>query len=403
MINQMTSVNPVARLIVARRNAAFLIAFVYLQDIFWLAISRISHLFREPFYRVAPLDWSSVFIYIALGIIFSAVGIVAVYAFKPLAKIKVSPGFILAIVGAAVVLNFVRLATLDSNARYVSGGLAGGGGIIYGISQAFNLAAGLLSIRQKKIGNPLPRFWNLIFFFTLFLTVDGLASALSAGIFIFLAFDLGAMKFRFKFRSAKKYLGLILLLLLLLWIGFNSKFSEVPDYLNFEFISTWLIARFSIQAEQMYNFVAGQSVFNTYINYWDLILRSISNRVDLLVGNSIFVEYPRSVSEALYYDMMGAYDAGSSPGILLGTTLQGPVAFLIAPLFLAFLFLQLFYGFEKKISILEVFAYSFALKGLHSNFSEFFTVVSPTIVYAFFFFIGCLLVSRREMKFRILV
>lgn len=399
MNNQVDLSQPVNRLSIARRNACALVAFIYLQDVFWLTASRVSHSFVEPFYRVSPFEWSAVFVYVALAAIFATTGGVAALAFKPLGKVMISPRWIVMAVALTVGLNLVRLAVLDGNARYVSGGLAGGGGIIYGISQAFNLAVGLLCIRQKKIGNPLPRAWSIPFFLSLFLTIDGLASALTAGIFIFLAFDLEAIKL--KRKHVKKYLALSLLLFVFLWVGFNSKFSEIPDYLNLEFILTWLIARFSIQAEQMYHFVAGQSVFNEYLSYWDLISKSISNRIDLLLGNPIFIEYPRSVSEALYYDMMGVYDAGSSPGILLGTALQGPVAFMIAPIFLAFLFLQLFFGIERKASILEIFAYSFVLKGLHSNFSEFFTVISPTILYAAFFLAGSLLIAKRQMGPRI--
>ena len=181
------------------------------------------------------------------------------------------------------------------------------------------------------------------------------------------------------------------------WFGIAAKFSVLPDYFTPSFMLDWTIARFSIQAEQAYNYLSGESIIGRDVQYLELVLNAFSNRLDLVLGDPVFFSYPRSLSEALLFDMTGGYGGGSSPGVLLNTILQGPFFFMV-PLMLSVIFMQFFYGFKEKFSLLKIAAYSFLFKGLHANFSEYFTLISPTIVLLVFFVFASLLNSSESYE-----
>jgi len=389
-----SNINPASQrssaLALAQRNAGMLVALLYLQDIFWLIVSRIQLSFYEPMYLISSFEWSIFAFFILLTTFFAGFGIVAARLVRPLRKISAPRRTIPAVIFLATCLNLIQFGVLVTSARYVSGGLTGSAGVIYGTAQAMSLASMVLLIRAKKSGRRLSKVWLLAFLGSLAITIDGMAAALLIGMFVLIILDI-------RIHRPERAIALMAVATGLLWLGFQAKFSQVPDYLTPEFMARWTIARFSIQAEQMYTFLAGQSLIGDSISYLDLVFRAISDRLDLVMGRPLMLEYPRSVSEAIYYDMRGAFDAGSSPGALLGTTLQG-VFFFVPPFVFAFLFLQYFYGIHEKATLPQLFAYSFIFKTLHANFSEFLTIISPTLLVVVIFLLACLLAPRQDGK-----
>src|SRR3546814_6698469 len=144
-----------------------------------------------------------------------------------------------------------------------------------------------------------------------------------------------------------------------------------PDYM-----AKLLISRLSISAEQGFTFMACDSLLNRSGEYFALIERALQDRMDILMGGSPVIIFPRSVSEALYYDMYGQYDAGSSPGFFLSLMLNG---FLSIPVLYIFIFLtyQLFYGVNRKFSLIGLIALVLITKIISVNISEYFVIVSP--------------------------
>lgn len=127
----------------------------------------------------------------------------------------------------------------------------------------------------------------------------------------------------------------------------------------------------------------------------DLVLRAASNRIDIVLGNAFYSEYPRSVSEAVYYDMMGEFGAGSSPGALLGTYMFSWIGAMLFPLFFSFIFVNFFYGYREKITFFQACLYVFAFKTLHSNVAEYVTIISPvSIVFVFVVFFSLISFKR---------
>ncbi len=375
------------KLSVAQRNTVWLMAFLYLQDIFWLSVSRISLSYYPPMYNVARFEWPLFGLFVIIAVLFAAIAMAAAQMLRPLRKILVPRWVIPGIIVTAILLNFMKLALLADNARYVSGALTGTAGVVNGVSSALVLASIVLFVRMQKLGSPLSKPLFITFMVSLVITIDGLAAALTLGMFMLLILDV-------RLRRPGRVIVLTVLGLGLLWVGFTAKISEIPIYMTPQFFIQWVIARFSIQAEQMYTFLAGQSVIGNSISYLELILRAISDRFDLVLGRPLTLEYPRSVSEATYYDMMGTYYSGSSPGALLGTALQGPFFFIVVPFVFTFLFLQYFYGITRKVNLVHICAYSFVFKSVHANFSEYLTIISPNLLTVAIFALSCLLVPN---------
>lgn len=374
-----------ANLNIARLNTAKLIALLYLQDIFWLLASRIQIESTGGFYKVSTFEPIVFTSFVVLAVLFALVGVSTAYFARPFTKVHVPIWFIYSIVGFSIAVNLLMLLILQDNARYSEGGLTGISGVIYGVGRAATLCSMILFIRHKASDRPLKSrlmLYGLILSFIA--TVDGLSNVLMLMVFILLLLP------RLRILNLKVIVVCAILGVILLWVGINSKWSTIPDYVTPGYMVGWTVARFAIQAEHMFTFISGHSIVGDTVSYTDLILRSISDRVDIVLGKSLQLSYPRSVSEAMFYDARGFYGAGSSPGILLGTTLQGPF-FFIVPAIYAFLFLQLFYGMNIRINFIQICAFSFLLKGIHANFSEFLTIVSPTLVTLAFYLFGCLL------------
>ncbi len=377
---------------IAMRNTSFFMVILYLQDIFWIIFSRIVQIYNEPMYIVSNFEWYIIFKFVFVSITISIVAVIVVRFIKPIHRIYLRRKMISSIIVVSIVISIVTVFILQSNARYVSGGLTGMVGVIYGTSQAINLASMVLIIRQSKLGAPLSSLLVLAFVISSALNVDGLATALTLGVFIFLLMDI-------KLFRPGRFVLFLSMASLLLWIGFNSKFAEIPDYLTPDFMVRWVTARFAIQAEQMYTYLAGKSIVGTEVTYYEIVWRSISNRFDLVLDRPFDVEYPRSVSEAFYYDISGTFDAGSSPGALLNTVLHGPVFFILPVIVFSFIFFQFFFNITTKLNLINVFAYSFLFKGIHANFSEYMTIISPTLMYVVFFLLSSL-IEQKSMQTR---
>ena len=180
-------------------------------------------------------------------------------------------------------------------------------------------------------------------------------------------------------------------------VKFAGSLNVLDPSIAFPLVYNWVIPRFAIQAESMLAFVSGDLAIGGGIDTIKLIAKSISDRIGLLTGNLTTFTYPRSVSESIYGSLHGQYDgSGSSPGLLLGTAMFGVGLFWIIPLVLAFIFVQMFYRFPIKLNLLNLCAFSYFTRGLHTDSSEYFTVVSFVAVYMVVFYIGCILYPKSK-------
>jgi len=378
-----------AMLSLAQRNTASLMAFLFLIEIFWLVASRLvrATIYVHSSYRVSPLEWGPMILFALLAVFFAWVSRTGAYLVRPLPKIQISHLAMRAIILVAVAVNVLMLVSVDQDARYTSGALTGISGVIYGFSQALTMTSLLLVLRHRDMSSRVPQWLVLVLLASYGLTIDGLAKALLLAVFLGLYMDVQVRRpLRLAVASG---VGVALY-----WLGISAKFVDVPEYFTPSFIVRWVVSRFAIQAEHMYTYLSGESIVGDRISYFDLVGRAIIERFELVFNGDTFYEYPRSLSEALYYDAWGFYGAGSSPGIFLGTAVQGYWLFLVVPLFMTYVFFQFFYGTLKRVSFLHIAAYSFLFKGVYTNFSEYLTIISPNILYLAFFVLGCLIIAR---------
>jgi len=372
-------------LALAQRNTAALLAFLYLIEIFWLLASRLARsLVYAQSYQVSPLEWGPLVLFVALAIFFAWVARMGTFLVRPLPKCKVPYAALKVVIVLTVAMNLLMLMLVDQNARYTSGALTGLNGVIYGFSQALTMTSLLLVLRHKNSPTPVSLWLVLTLLASYALTIDGLAKALLLAVFLGLYFDV-------QIRRPLRLVAMGAAGVGLYWLGISAKFVDVPDYFTPPFIIRWVVSRFAIQAEHMYTYLSGESIVGARISHMDLVWRAITERFELIFKGDTFYQYPRSLSEALYFDAWGFYGAGSSPGIFLGTAVQGYLLFALVPIFLAFVLLQYFYGIKRKLPLTHLIAYSFLFKGVYTNVSEYMAIISPNVLYLLFFILGCII------------
>ncbi len=370
-------------LFLARRNAAALVFFLYFQEIIWFAFSRIFFSQEGHFYNVAPFDWLYFFCYVVLAVFLGLLSSFFCLFLKPLPKIYVGKGVLYLTIYLSCFLNLLTYVLVSDRARYESGGLVSGGGGVYFFAVAASLVSMILILKSKfeDVGVGLKTIVVFCFFYAL--TVDGLAKVLTLASFLYLYWYKKGVKARYFLFFPFLFMGLM-------WYGIHEKFSEIPDYFSGNFFSSWVIARFSIPAEQAYTYLSGHSIVGEFVSYWDLISRAMFDRFSLLTGDYRETLFPRTISEAFYYDVHHVYGGGSSPGLFLGTLVQGGWLFWIVPLLISFLMIQYFYKYKYRISFFQICAYSFLLKPVYSNVAEYFVVISFVLFIALCFFLASL-------------
>lgn len=367
----------------ARTNTANFLALLLLQDIVWFVINRVTMTANWSFYSISKFSFLSFALYVLVAIALWGFVVFFCRHVKALRNFYVPLVALRALILVAIATNFYMPAFVEDNARYVSGGLVGLSGIIYNISRVLSLCAMILIFRQRYNRDPsFSWVWTGVFCISYGLSIDGLAPAMTLSAFLMLMIKELNVK-----NVVFAVIGLISVGLTMI-IGFNQKFNELPYYMTPTFFVQWVLARLAIAGEQGYRYISGESLLNFDGQYVNLILRSIENRIDIITGGYPIIVFPRSVSEALYYDMYGYFDAGSSPGFLLGLALNG--IFSVPILFIyCVVFYQLFYDIKFKFRIVHLFLLALITKTIYTNTSEYFVVVAPAFVALVFFIITC--------------
>lgn len=373
----------------ARQYGACLAALIYLQDIFWLVLSRGTASYFPAPYLVSPWQWPLFLLFIIHALAIAALCFAGTRLFKPMAEIPLGRRGIGFMVLAACLGNLFIFLIVAPGARYTEGGLTGTPGLVYGIFRGLSLGAMIFIVRMQALQARIPRALLFLFIVSYLLTIDGFSQGLALFIFVALIFPLRLRLSHLTLRwPAVAGAGF-----LIASVARQAKWTSYGPELNMEYLLSWLVPRFSIQSESMYSYLAGDLGIANSSDHFGLIVTAIRNRFFLLTGRGYLIEYPRSVSEAIYDGLFGMMGSGSSPGALLGTALFGPWLW-VFPLILCFLFVQLFYHWRTRLTPLKAIGLLFLLKPLYADPSEYFTVVSPTLVFAVFFYLGCVFVPR---------
>lgn len=371
----------------ARRNAAMFFAVLILQDVLLLTLRRVALDDNWTFYRVSQFRIENYLLYTSLAAALCILTAILCYRSTIYPKLKIHPNLIKAFFVSAILANVLSFSFIEENARYVSGGLVGISGIIYALSLTLNLSAMLLLVKFRiSKEQRFSLIWSMALAASFALNIDGLASAMTISAFMFLVL---ADEIRLK-NILPMFVAAFGTGAAVFW-GFSQKFREIPSYVTPEFLIKWVISRFAISAEQGYTFISGDSVLNRPGEYFALISRAFVDRASIIVGERPVIVFPRSVAEALYYDMYGQYDAGSSPGFFLGVILNGLIALPIIYLY-CLVTVQMFSGFGKRMGLISLFAIGFIAKSVYANVSELIVLISPVtpvvILFIFICFVG---------------
>lgn len=348
---------------------------------------------NPPIYQVMPFDGGVFGFYILYAMLITGLSWLLLRFIKPLPKIRVGNLVLYTWILLGTFSNVAFMLYVSDEARYTSGGLTGFPGMVYVIGRGFNLSAFVLLIRCKAMGHRIP-MWILVALTASYAsTIDGFASALLILTFVIIYFS-GTVRGPWRLLS---WIGIFAFSAGMGHIALIAKWGpHANDILRGELLWTWIVPRFAVQAETMYSFLFGSTTIQSLWDVINLILRAIGDRFDILLGHPFQLAYPRSVSESFYDSVFGGFGAGSSPGALLGTAMFGPLMLWLMPSIFGFLFLQMYYKSDIKQGLVQVIAFGFLLKGLYTDSSEYFTVVSPTVIYVVFFLVGCLLIPRRR-------
>ena len=135
----------------ARVNASKLICFIYLQNIFWIVISKINLKYAGATisYKVSDLEILPFVLFVFYAVFFSLVACLLIFFIKPIRLIVVSKWAVYFWLMLGVVANIVYMLNVPDAARYTSGGLTGVNGVIYVLSRSLTWSGMILAIRLK--------------------------------------------------------------------------------------------------------------------------------------------------------------------------------------------------------------------------------------------------------------
>lgn len=265
----------------------------------------------------------------------------------------------------SISLNIILSFYISNSFRYESGAISGYVGLIYVITHYSNIFFVVFMLREKHVSGQIDQKYFLMWAISFALRLDGLSSALFLFCFIVLIYiETINLKSILVFLFAAGVLGLV---------GFEKKMNGL-DF-DLQPIYSWIFSRFYIQTHQLVSYLNDSSIVNGTFYYWDLIFSSIGYRIDYILYGVIPMSSPKSISEAMFYDVWGTYDAGSSPGLFLDLFMQGPAA-IITLLVIFYIFNKFFSDYKETVKIWQLPFYLYIFKELISNTGEFYAVIS---------------------------
>lgn len=159
-----------------------------------------------------------------------------------------------------------------------------------------------------------------------------------------------------------------------------------------EDILSWVIGRYGLKYETFLMWLNGESVISGPIAYYDLLFKSLGYRSSFISGEAI-TDFPKTLAEAIYFDLYGLADGGSSPGLIYGLWLSG-FGGIILPLVIVSCMKQYFSDLDTELTFLQLLAFSWIFSTVFANLFEIQILLSPSFALASSFFFAALFYSR---------
>lgn len=309
--------------------------------------------------------------------------------------IKLNRGIALKIVYISIVFNILNFYFNQYYSRYQASQLTGVFGIYYMMSLGLNIAAFSLLIRMN-FNDKRIKSLMILHVFSMFGRVDGIAETvvLISMMYIYVVVC----------KVNMKIMGLLLLIFssVVVLYGIEIKLGEnfASDYL-IEYMPMWTVERLAIHSYQWGEVLNGTSIIKDLSDFILISWNSFFLRFDLLCGCNLGQSsIPKSVSEAMYYDLYGLYGSGSSPGVMTSISLMGPLG-LIAICWNGIISKLIFSNIEFNFSYFSMIALSVVYKILYVDISEYLAIISPVVlIFIIVLLISCIKVGNSQQNIK---
>ena len=353
-----------------RKNSFKFLLVMYMMDLFWLFLIYIigeSEVFNYNSIESSVMINAGLQTGIAISVTYLITNIKSNFNYQ----IIINQGALEKIVYISFFFNLFNFYLNQFYSRYEAGQLTGLFGIYYVVSLGLNIAAFSLLIRvgadRKKI-----KLMMALHGFSMFGRVDGIAEILVLISMIYIYIVICGIK--------TKILSLFMIFFysILVLYGVQVKLGEsfTTNYLV-EYMPMWTVERLAIHSYQWEVVLNGGSIIKNLHDFIITAWNSFLLRIDLLcncnLGNS---SLPKSISEAMYYDLYGLYGSGSSPGVMTSISLMGPLGLLVI-YWNAIISRLIFSNIEFKFGYFGMIAFGVAYKILYVDISEYLAIVSP--------------------------
>lgn len=355
-------------------------------------------------FYIPDINTISLLIFFLCAIVVSVLYASLALTFKPIRfrHIYLSHNSLFVLVILILTFSSIVNYHFGNNSRYVEGSLTSPSAVFYFLRNGVIFAFSVLLIINAKSVNYSVFFLHLL---AILLTVDGLSAAFNLFIFTILflrARGISIFQARF-FFSFLVLAPTIFLFGVTMKIpnqgdGTTTYYTETLPVWFSEILPSWVVHRFSVNAISLYQFIDGDSYFShqneNQMGYYELVQKSNINRLSIVLSGTYEKTYPRNVSEAIAYDYTGEYGSGSSPGVLFGSIIGFPIAFVLH-LFIFYLIYLFMNRVGFKLNFLDIGLLLYFFKPLTANVSEYMILVSPTSLVLILFVFSLMIKIRK--------
>jgi hypothetical protein len=354
-------------------NIFKIIFFISFIDFFLLTIHRTLIYFQiidtsfNPFF-LSEFNYFVYFFYILIcfAVFFCTMGL-SILAPNKFLKINISKKtFQILLIILFCLSIFVYLELNEVNLRYFSGSIKTISGFTLIANKIFLLC--LYFIYQLNYKEIKFQFFTAILFSSI-LMIDSFSSSIfSLSILIFEFFKLNTKK---RIIALFPFFLIIVILILVVSIRTNGDYK-----VNLEFLYNNAIPRISVHAEQLFSYLSEDLKLSDYSYTYTIISESFNNRLKFILNSSEPLFYPKTIGQAMVFDLIGP-DAhgGSSPGYLLSAISFFP--FTLPLIFILATFIKQFSSrIGYNINFIQIACFCFLIKTITSDLLDMLSIIS---------------------------
>jgi hypothetical protein len=164
---------------------------------------------------------------------------------------------------------------------------------------------------------------------------------------------------------------------------------------SFMDIINWLVGRLALRYESYVMWLNNEAYISNILDYYNLLLTSLRYRVEFLFGIGLS-EFPKSLSEAIFYDLYGFGGSGSSPGFNYGLVISG-MGGGVLPIMMILFMKQYFWDLNARLNLMYILVYGWIFGQIYADIFELQIILSPAFgIFASFILAALCTPSKRK-------